>query len=362
MKRFSALLLAAVVLVACHNTKIGGTIEGCEDGMLVLRQMKGGDLVFLDSVKVSGGSFSYGMDLEEGQPRFVYLYDKEGRLLGSFLASKGEDISFKRDSKGVCTVEGSEESAMLLGIENDYSAFRRDFEAAPDSLKTRIYFDYMKGRYHFLVANGEHLAILPIFFQTFPDGSSLFQEKTDAFRFRSAYETLSAKYPQSDYMPLLQKKTEERENAFRIATQLESADTQGFIDITLPDTRSEVRSLSEVDSPVVMLYFWLAADNRQKMLNNTMMKVVYDKYHDKGLEIFAVSFDEDRTEWARAVANQQLEWINVNDIRGLNSPYILTYNLTSIPVLFFLKDGEILESPAISGLEDLDKYLSGLLK
>lgn len=362
MKRFSALLLAAAVLVACHNTNIGGTIEGCPDGMLVLRQMQGGDLVFLDSVKVKGGSFSYGMDLEEGRPRFVYLYDKEGRRLGSFLASKGEDISFKRDSKGVSAVEGSEESAILLGIENAYSEFRRDFEAAPDSAKTKLFVNYMKDRYQFLVANGEHLAILPIFFQTFPDGRSLFIDRADVFRFKSAYETLSAKYPESDYMPLLKKKMEERENAFQIAMQLANADALGYIDITLPDTRSEMRSLSEVDSPVVMLYFWLAADNRQKMLNNTMLKVVYDKYHDKGFEIFAVSFDEDRTEWARTVANQQLGWINVNDLRGLNSPYILSYNLSSIPAPFFLKDGEILENPAIGSLEELDSYLSGLLK
>ena len=124
-----------------------------------------------------------------------------------------------------------------------------------------------------------------------------------------------------------------------------NAETLGYPDLELPDQYGKKVKLSEVDAKVVMLYFWTAADATHKMHNLDVLKPVYQDFHNKGFEIFAVSLDTDKAVWARAVENQKLPWINVCDGLGVGSPSIRTYNVQQVPSAFFLVDGELKVRP-----------------
>ena len=45
-------------------------------------------------------------------------------------------------------------------------------------------------------------------------------------------------------------------------------------------------------------------------LNPKLVKL-YNKYHDKGFEIYGVSLDEDAKSWKKAVRNDKLSWIQL---------------------------------------------------
>ena len=88
-----------------------------------------------------------------------------------------------------------------------------------------------------------------------------------------------------------------------------------------------------------------------------MLKDVYDRYHDKGLEIYSVSLDSKTKEWKTFVAENGMTWVNVfaKDHKAGRD-----YGVEFIPSVFLIdcKTGEILVHDAHP---DLDSILSDLL-
>ncbi len=97
------------------------------------------------------------------------------------------------------------------------------------------------------------------------------------------------------------------------------------------------------------------------MFNLDVVKPVYEEFKDKGFEIYAVSLDTDKTRWASTVRNQDLKWVNVCDGRGTASPVVTTYNVQSIPSLFFLIDGEMVTGE-VRNEATLRSFLSSKLR
>ena len=84
--------------------------------------------------------------------------------------------------------------------------------------------------------------------------------------------------------------------------------------------------------------------------------------HPKGLEIYSVCLDPDKTAWATSVRAQNLPWINVCDTRGQQSPYIGLYGVESLPSAWFILDGVIDPTAGVSDAASLRKYLQAKLK
>ena len=123
-----------------------------------------------------------------------------------------------------------------------------------------------------------------------------------------------------------------------LEARLQDAQEVGFPDIVLPDINAQKIKLSEVDSKVIMVYFWTVNDAAQKMFNLDFLKSIYDDYHKKGFEIYQIALDPDKTQWAQVVKQQNLPWINVCDALGADSPYVTLYNLAALPAAFIIAD------------------------
>ena len=120
-------------------------------------------------------------------------------------------------------------------------------------------------------------------------------------------------------------------------------------------------SLHALGSKAVILFFWTVTDAACKLLNQDTYKPLYEAYHDKGLEIFAVSLDTDKAAWASVVRSQDLPWVNVNDGLGSASPAVTLYNVQSLPQAFLIIDGEILDRK-VEGEKALRRELDKVLK
>ena len=144
--------------------------------------------------------------------------------------------------------------------------------------------------------------------------------------------------------------------------RLRNAAEVNYIDIAMPDVKGNTVKLSEVEGKVVMVYFWASENAEQKMFNLDVVKPVYADYKDKGFEIYAVSLDTDKAKWATTVRNQELDWINVCDGRGSASPVVTTYNVQSIPSLFFLVDGDLVSSTGVRNEATLRSFLAAHLR
>ena len=157
----------------------------------------------------------------------------------------------------------------------------------------------------------------------------------DVLLFQRVYDSLRVVYPESPYLNSLQDVISAMDRSEALTSKLLDASEVGYPDISMPDTHSKVRTLSELSGKVIILLFWSAGDANQKMFNRELLSL-YDKYSSSGLEIYQVSVDTDKTAWARAVADQELPWINVCDGLGGASQAVLTYNVREVPSLFVI--------------------------
>ena len=366
------------VAAACTNiAKIEGVIDA-PSSEVVVKLLDMNRYSVLDTVATDAeGRFAYKVDIEKGQPEFVYIFHKDTKV-ASLLLEAGDKVRIKADTLGLsCEVEGSQESQNLAAVEKDFAAAYNEIVAlsvkmqgasADDAaaLKKEFgqkYISYYRSRVKYVMENSHSLTVVPVFYQNFGSDLPVFSQNTDAILMKGVADSLATVYPDSKYVKSLRNEAERRFDNLELLKRLENAQVVGFPNIVLPDTKGEKVSLSSVaeGSKLVMLYFWSASDAAQKMFNQDMLKGLYAKYHDKGFDIYQVSLDPDKGTWARVVKDQQLPWTNVCDARGANSPYAFQYNVQTVPAVYMIKDGELVDGQAMDD-KSVHNIIQKLLK
>ena len=370
MKRFNVVLtglFAAALAVSCNQASIRGTLQGAmADDQVAVGRLEGATVQMLDTVRTDkDGRYACKVEVEKGQPAFIYLYHN-GNRIASLLLSKGEQVTVVSDSLGSWTVEGSEESARLQQVEQEFSDFLKKMDAAYDASDraalAKTYVDYYRSRVRYLMENTKSLTSIPVLYQKINDHFPVFGQATDALHFRTVYDSLMTVYPESKYVKALGQEATSRMNVLELNAKISQAQVTAYPELDLPSIDGTRKKLSETTGKVLMLYFWVASDPMQKMFNREVMLPVYKDYHDKGFEIYSVSLDTDKGVWASAVRDQDLPWINVCDGLGSASPAASLYNVyRNLPVSFLIVDGELNEVE-LKGEKDLRSFLAKTLK
>ena len=87
----------------------------------------------------------------------------------------------------------------------------------------------------------------------------------------------------------------------------------------------------------------------------------YNKYHDKGFDILAISLDKTKEAWLRGIEQDGLKYHHVSELQYWNSDIVRLYGIRSIPSnLLIDKEGKII-AKNLRG-EELHEFLSQLLK
>lgn len=368
MRNCKVILAALAVLLAASScadkAQIKGKLSGAPDTEVVVKQLSGSSFTVLDTVKTdAAGEYSYKMKIDARQPEFVYIFKGDTKV-ASLLLQKGDKVSVISDTLGQYSVEGSEESVKLKKVEDDYASFLGRFESAVEEgdgpRASREYVDYYRSRVRYVMENCKSLTSIPVLYQKINENFPVFSQPTDALHFRNVHDSLMTVYPESRYVSGLAREADRRSKALTMDLTMQTARETSFPEIELPSIDGSKVSLGGVESKAVLLYFWQASDASQKMFNQDVLLPLYNQYHPKGLEIYAVSLDTDKGVWASAVKSQNLPWINVCDGRGAASQAAILYNITSMPVAHLIVNGNM--SPeAIKSEKDLRRVLAANL-
>lgn len=375
------LALMAAMLTSCNNKKfhINGTVTEAKDSVLYLENMSLDGPVVVDSVKLDDkGAFSFSGKAPDA-PEFYRL-----RIAGQIInlsVDSTETVDVKASYPSMATgytVDGSAECATIrelalkqIDLQNRVIAVQNNpnlgYDLTRDSIGKLVaaYKEDIKRNYIYKapMRASSYFAL----FQTL--GNMLIfnpRENADDVKVFAAVATSWDTYhPDALRGKNLHNIAIEGMKNVRIMRNKVAAqnidaskvNVSNIIDISLLDNQGNRRSLTDLKGKVVMLDFHVFGSNgsTKRIME---MRELYNKYHDRGFEIYQVAFDPDEHFWKTQTA--ALPWISVRDPQGLQSQNLAAYNVSSIPT-FFLIDRNNEVKKRDSQITDIDAEINALL-
>ena len=300
--------------------------------------------IFASSAIESNGAFKLVAPVKAPDIFRLRLDDKNYMML---ILSPGEKISLKTVGGklgGDAVIEGSFNTELLYKTMNTSQQFENrkaelnqeynTIQSSPkrDSIAAIIINEFRANdslQKQALISQMEKYpaSLAWIFFQDKLDMTNDFPviDKIDAAMFKA--------YPENEFVRQYHQQVEvERKTAIGFPAP----------DIALTDPEGKIRKLSSLKGKVVLIDFWASWCGPCRKENPNVV-AIYNKYKDKGFEVFSVSLDKDRDSWLAAIAKDNLVWLNhVSDLKYWKSAGAATYGVTSIPYTVLVdKKGKI---------------------
>ena len=112
-----------------------------------------------------------------------------------------------------------------------------------------------------------------------------------------------------------------------------------------PTPSGGMLSLKQTLGKYTIIDFWASWCKPCRMENPNVVRV-YEKYHDKGLNIISVSLDREgqKDRWLQAIEHDNMNWYHVSNLQFWQDPIAQQYNIRSIPATFLLDaEGKIID-------------------
>lgn len=112
-----------------------------------------------------------------------------------------------------------------------------------------------------------------------------------------------------------------------------------------PTPEGETLALKDAMGKYTIIDFWASWCKPCRRENPNVVKV-YEKYHDKGLNIISVSLDrqKQKDKWIKAIADDNMDWYHVSNLQFWQDPIARQYNVRAIPATFLLdENGKIID-------------------
>lgn len=124
--------------------------------------------------------------------------------------------------------------------------------------------------------------------------------------------------------------------------------------ITGLDMNGRRIALYDIQANYLVLYFWESECAHCKM-ETPILKEIYEKYRDSGLDVFAMNVETDPDKWEKSVERYGASWINVNDIYN-RSGFREKYDVYGIPLIYLLDRDKKIIAKKITA-EQIDGFM-----
>ncbi|WP_417197260.1 redoxin domain-containing protein [Bizionia sp.] len=356
IKKF--ILLSFIILLAsCKNeeTKAGyiltGTIDKSVEGKTMrLQNADLNNITFSDSTVIKDGKVTFTGNVESPD---LYLLTIEGVPGGLPLVLENEEITvqFYKDSLQSSVVSGSHE--------NDVFKLFKDISDPIRAKNQSMGQEFMAAR---TAGDTAKMTAIQTEFQKIVDEGNkenlaAIKQNNDVVTSAAILENLikTKGIEASEAKELYDNFTESVKNS-RIGKSINEMLSSAMAtaigsmapEFTAPNPDGEMIALKDIRGKVTIIDFWAAWCAPCRRENPNVVKV-YEKYHEKGLEIIGVSLDgtprqkDAKGEWLAAIEKDGLTWHQVSNLQYFNDPVAKQYNIQSIPATYILDaDGKII--------------------
>ena len=322
MKQFVFMLLAALLMTACQETPkgyvINGEVEGMQEGKVFLKSFRNKMFFDVDTADVKAGKFTFKGKVD--QPLLFGLATEEMDYpLQLFV--ENTDMNVKIGKKGeTITVTNSPVNDIFL--ENAGKVFEKGFDI--DSLVTK-----------------------------YPDSPVAAFYLYRYFTYQLQLDELKA--TRAKLAPVLADCPYVKD-LDGIIQQLENVQIgKTAPEFTLPDTAGVAVSLSDFRGKFVLLDFWASWCPPCRRENPNVVKA-FNTYKDKNFTVIGISLDKDKAKWLKAIADDNLTWTHVSDLKYWDSEIPALYGVRGIPANVLLNPDGVIIAKNITG-EELQQTL-----
>ncbi len=340
MKRLqtAGLLLLVALLAGCRDSETfqtSGTITGAENEILYLEETSLRSTRTIDSVRLT----------QEGKFRFTAKAPEYPELYRLRIGKKSVVLAV--DSTEHISVETTLDNMAYSPCISGSDATLQIVELR-QSLRSKPLAEHKEYARKVILSNPRSIAAYYALFQT-KDNRLVFDPYDKADRpyysaVATAFHAFMPEYERSKALYNLvtdiitTERTAKQEAAIR--EFIAQADNT-FLDIILPDQNGTERRLSDYKGKVILLDF-STTDIDNYFAYIFELRELYNRYHQKGLEIYQVSADNSRLRWEQATT--ELPWTTVRSEQGVNAMCFRQYNVSALPTLFLInRQGEVVQ-------------------
>lgn len=366
MKKIFIPALASLLFLAasCNSNgyKVQGNIENAQDGDTVFfARLADEGWMPADTAIVSNGKFQIEGTADSSEI-FSYFFENESSYYQDILFIEPGTITlFLKGSNEDVEIKGSKSNEIYRSTMDTLTAYRKEMNSIYEKAMSKEEGQRPSEEIMAEIKGLEDKAISFLKKQTSDNidnlaGYFLFASNVSIFtpeEVQGIVEKMPANFKSK---PIIQDiiKELEKNQATAVGKQ--------FTDFTVPGIDGKEIKLSEIvkNNKLTLVDFWASwcGPCRAEM---PMVTELYKKYHDKGLEILGVSFDEDETAWKNAVKEMNMTWPQGSELKSWNNEAAQIYGVQGIPYTLLINQEGTIIAKELRG-ENLENFIAVQLK